>query len=137
MTTIDLNDLSEYFPWGQVYEDLGYAMPYPEVMMTSDRAYALQAQVTGLLMMQSWGAGNSAAYTLERAEATYLAYTLTIDLQLPSIDEAWALIGIPEERLRDYMRLSLVRYVSDKVLPEGSTFRLVPLSEERYMFVGV
>lgn len=135
MTTIDLNDLSNYFPWGDMYEDLGFAMPYPEVMMTSDRAYALQTQVSGLLMMQSWAAGNRAAYELEQAEATHEAYTLTLDLDLPTIDEAWEVIGISEERLHTYMRIAFVRYVSATALP-SKPFRVVSLSDERYMYVA-
>lgn len=134
MTTIDLTELTNYFPWGEMYDDLGFAMPYPEVMMTSDRAYALQTQVSGLLMMQSWASGNMAAYTLEEAEATHEAYILTMKLELPSIDEAWEVIGIKKERLWSYMRSAFARYISATALPD-KVFRLVPLGEDRYMYI--
>lgn len=134
MKTVDFTHLIEYFPWGAFYDDLGFAMPYPEVMMTSDKAYALQTQVSGLLMMQSWGEGNEASYSLEPVEATHEAYTLNIDLRLESIDEAWELIGVPSDKLHEYMRASILRYVSKKEL-EGKTFRSVPLPERKYMLV--
>lgn len=118
-----------------MYEALGYAMPYPEVIMTSDRAYALQTQVFGLLMMQSWASGNRAAYAMERAEATHEAYIIDIELALPTIDEAWEVVGITGDMLLAYMQAALLRYISDKALPEGE-FRAVPLSEGRYMFVS-
>lgn len=135
MTNIDLTHLSEYFPWSEVYDDLGYAMPYPEVLMTSDRAYAFQTQVAGLLMMQSWGDGNRATYAVEQAEASHEAYMVELVLELPTIDEAWELIGVPTEKLMSYMKTAMLRYVSSKALPQKS-FRIVPLDEGKYMFVS-
>lgn len=136
MKAIDLNHLSEYFPWSAMYEALGYAMPYPEVIMTSDRAYALQTQVFGLLMMQSWASGNRAAYHIERAEATHEAYTLDYELELPTIDEAWQVVGITTEMLLAYMHTALIAYIQAKVLPEGTPYRAVSLSPGRCMFVA-
>lgn len=135
MQQVDLTHLIDYFPWSEVYQSLGYAMPYPEVLMTSDRAYAFQTQVAGLLMMQSWGSGNSAAYTLARAEATHEAYTLDLHLNLETIDEAWEVIGISAEALRAYMSASLLGYVLAKPLG-GRPFKVVPLAEGRYMLVA-
>lgn len=135
MKTIDLNELTPYFPWGDMYADLGFAMPYPEVMMTSDRAYALQTQVSGLLMMQSWAAGNMAAYELRMEESTHEAYTLEMQLELPSIDDAWEVIGITEERLVAYMRRAFVHYVQATAL-SSRPFRFVKLTDERYLCVS-
>lgn len=135
MVQVDLNDLTEYFPWGNLYSDLGYAMPYPEVIMTSDRAYALQTQVSGLLMMQSWGAGNAASYQLEQANASHEAYTAELSILLPSLDEAWSVIGIQEDQLRLYMLQALASYIFARVLPKRA-FRSVSLSPNRYMYVA-
>lgn len=134
MKTIDLNKLSEHFPWATLYEDLGYAMPYPEVIMTSDRAYALQTQVFGLLMMQSWGSGNEARYLLERADASVEAYTLSCELRLETIDEAWEYIGIAESTLLEYMHKALVAYAISQEL-SGRSMRIVELGQGRYMLV--
>lgn len=135
MTAIDLTRLTEYFPWGEMYADLGFAMPYPEVLMMNDKAYALHAQVTGLLMMQSWGAGNAAGYSTTRAESPREAYTVELMLDLPTLDEAWPVIGIPYETLLRYMTTALLDYVRAVALPQHS-FRTVQLAEGRYMFVA-
>lgn len=135
MKPIDLSKLSDHFPWGRLYEDLGYAMPYPEVTMTSDRAYALQTQIFGLLMMQSWGVGNEAKYKMEKVEATHEAYTLDYELRLETIDEAWEYIGIAKPTLIEYMKQSLVDYVLSVELDKRS-FRSVSLAEGRYMLVA-
>lgn len=133
---VALDRLIPFFPWAQMYEDLGYQMPYPEVMMTSDRAYALSTQVSGLLMMQSWEIDNKAAYSLVPvAEATHEAYRLTTAVSLGTIDEAWEVIGMHYERLLGYMHLSLLGWVMHEQLKDRP-MRSVPLDLGSWMLVA-
>lgn len=129
-TSVSLELLIPDFPWATMFDDLGFHMPYPEVLMTSDRAYALSTQINGLLMMQSWEMDNTAAYTLVPVtDSTHEAYRLNSSVSLGTVDEAWEYIGISTESLLRYMRRSLVAHVQRTVFP-GRAMRLVPLSDD-------
>lgn len=137
MITVDLSLISDYYPWGRMYADLGYAMPYPEVIMTSDRAYALQTQIFGLLMMQSWGSGNKAGYILEETQTTHKAYIVEVEVSLETVDEAWAVVGITEDMLYTYMTEALLNYIQAQILNiTTQDYKQVPLGNSRYMFVA-
>lgn len=137
MITVDLSLISDYYPWGRMYADLGYAMPYPEVIMTSDRAYALQTQIFGLLMMQSWGSGNKAGYILEETQTTHKAYIVEVEVSLETVDEAWAVVGITEDMLCTYMTEALLNYIQAQILNiTTQDYKQVPLGNSRYMFVA-
>lgn len=133
---IDLTELIPYYPWAEMFVDLGYHMPYPEVLMTSDRAYALSTQINGLLMMQSWEVGNDATYSLERIEASiHEAYHLTAEVRLETLDEAWAHIGIAEDRLLHYLRSSLISWVMATQLA-GRPMRSLQLPSGVWMLIA-
>ncbi len=135
-TPVALELLIPDFPWAVMYDELGFHMPYPEVMMTSDRAYALSTQINGLLMMQSWELDNVASYHLARVEeATHEAYRLSLSLSLGTIDEAWEYIGIPTDQLLRYMRLSLLGHVLRTQL-SGKSYRTVELPDDVYMLIA-
>ena len=130
MKIVDFSQLTESFPWSELYDNLGYAMPYPEVIMTSDRAYALYTQIAGLLMMEGWELGNIASYELERIDSSHEAYMLTTKVELASINEAWSVIGIVEQTLHT----ALVNYVGKNELT-GKNYTSTSLGEDRYMLV--
>lgn len=95
MLQINHDLIMRSFPWALLFDDLGYQMPYPDVLMTSDRAYALHTQVSALLLDLVY----DPAF---RAEVAGGLPTV----QLGAIDEAWAYIGVDDERLLRYMQLS-------------------------------
>lgn len=133
---VELEQLSPFYPWAQMFDDMGYQMPFPEVMMTSDRAYALSTQITGLLMTQSWEIDNLASYYLEPViESTHEAYRLYTDISIGTLDEAWEVIGVPSDRLYKYMHLSLVGWVIKHQF-SGRSFREVALGEGEWMLVA-
>lgn len=134
--SVALDQLIAHFPWAQMYADLGFHMPYPEVLMTSDRAYALSTQISGLLMTQSWEVDNTASYRLEPiAESTHEAYRLTTDVRLGTIDEAWAVIGMSADKLLHYMHLSLVGWAQHSLL-EGRAMRPVLQGQGQWMLIA-
>lgn len=134
-TQIGLEPLIPHFPWTAMYEDLGYQMPFPEVLMTSDRAYALSTQVNGLLMMQSWELDNYLTYELTKvADVTHLAYRLSVSVSLGALDEAWLAIGIPEDRLKGYLSLALANYLAENELAGG--FKVASLPDGVYMLIA-
>ena len=65
---LGFDTLIPFFPWGRFFHDQGYIMPYPEVTMASEDAYARYTQISGLLMTESWEAGNHLDYVIERPE---------------------------------------------------------------------
>lgn len=133
---VELELLSPFYPWAQMFDDMGYQMPFPEVMMTSDRAYALSTQITGLLMTQSWEIDNVASYYLEPVEeATHEAYRLYTAISIGSLDEAWEVIGISSDSLHRYMHLALLGWVVKHQL-SGRSFREVALAEGEWMLVA-
>lgn len=133
---VELEHLSPFYPWARMFDDMGFQMPFPEVMMTSDRAYALSIQITGLLMTQSWEVDNLASYYLEPvSEATHEAYRLYTSISIGSLDEAWEAIGISQDSLYTYMHLALVGWVIKHQL-SGRSFREVALSEGEWMLVA-
>ena len=134
MKIVDFSQLTESFPWSELCDNLGYAMPYPEVIMTSDRAYALYTQIAGLLMMEGWELGNTASYELERIDSSHEAYMLTTKVELASINEAWSVIGIAEQTLHVYIHTALVDYVGKNELT-GKNYTSTSLGEGRYMLV--
>lgn len=134
MKHVDFSQLTEVFPWSEVYDNLGYAMPYPEVIMTSDRAYALYTQIAGLLMMEGWEAGNAARYTLERIDSPHEAYMLETTLELASINEAWEVIGIAEPTLRMYLHQALENYARKEEL-SGRAHTSTKLGDNKSMIV--
>lgn len=134
MKIVDFSQLTESFPWSELYDNLGYAMPYPEVIMTSDRAYALYTQIAGLLMMEGWELGNTASYELERIDSSHEAYMLTTKVELASVNEAWGVIGIAEQTLHAYIHMALVNYVGKNELT-GKNYTSTSLGEGRYMLV--
>ena len=134
MKIVDFSQLTESFPWSELYDNLCYAMPYPEVIMTSDRAYALYTQIAGLLMMEGWELGNTASYELERIDSSHEAYMLTTKVELASVNEAWGVIGIAEQTLHAYIHTALVNYVGKNELT-GKNYTSTSLGEGRYMLV--
>lgn len=95
MLQINHDLIMRSFPWALLFDDLGYQMPYPDVLMTSDRAYALHTQVSALLLDLVY----DPAF---RAEVSGGLPTV----ELGTIDEAWAYIGVEDERLLRYMQLA-------------------------------
>lgn len=132
---IDLTDLIPHFPWARMFDELGYHMPYPEVLMTSDRAYALSTQVNGLLMMQAWEVDNKASYHLETIEqVSHQAYRLCTQIEMGALDEAWAVVGITAEALLSYLDEALVGYVMKTSLSDKS-LRPIRLAQGSWMLV--
>lgn len=130
--TIDLGQLQEYMPWKQVFEDLQYPMPYPEVVMAGELAYAQYTQMVSLLMMLSWEAGNKATFTLEHVDATVEAYILDIDFALQNINDGWDVVGITPERLKDYLTQAAASWAQYNTL-SGKNIRAVRLEPNKWM----
>lgn len=135
MKEIELSSLTPHFPWSDAFGDLGYQMPYPEVLMTSDRAYAFAQQVSGLLMTQGWEPDTSISYRLERTESTHEAYRLTTEIHLEPLDPAWEVIGIPLDRLIGYITTAVAEWVIISDL-DARPMRIVPLSPTECMLVS-
>lgn len=95
MSQINHDLIMRSFPWALLFDDLGYQMPYPDVLMTSDRAYALHTQVSALLLDLVY----DPAFSAEVAGGLPT-------VQLGAIDEAWAYIGVDDERLLRYIQLA-------------------------------
>ena len=112
---LGFDTLIPFFPWGRFFHDQGYIMPYPEVTMASEDAYARYTQISGLLMTESWEAGNHLDYVIERPkepEADYLLLRLT--LSLDTVSEVWDYLSVSQDQLRTYhllAALALVRKV--------------------------
>ncbi|MDO4692430.1 MAG: hypothetical protein Q4A64_06125 [Porphyromonadaceae bacterium] len=128
----DLGQVASYMPWVEVFQDMGYPMPYPEVVMAGELAYAQFTQMNSLLMMLSWESDNQAHYALERVEASYEAYRLGVQLQLETISEAWSIVGISDAKLRDYLLQGVALWARHKELPNRE-LKMVRLSDEQWM----
>lgn len=107
---VDLGQIAVHMPWAQVFEDLKYPMPYPEVVMAGELAYAQFTQMNSLLMMLAWEGDSKATYSLELlSDSTAAApmpelYHLTVTVQLDGFNEGWNALGISEEALLDYLK---------------------------------
>lgn len=128
--------LIPYFPWGRFFHDQGYIMPYPEVTLASEDAYARYTQVSGLLMTESWEPGNHLDYIIEHPEEGEADhYILRFSLSLETVSEVWEYLSTSAEQLRTYHLLSgmaLVRKVGllgqafDCERINATTYRLRP-----------
>lgn len=112
---VDLGQLSAHMPWAQVFEDLQYPMPYPEVVMAGELAFAQFTQMNSLLMMLSWEGDSRASYTLERLTpddptASAEVYRLSIEVYLDGFNEGWAVLGISEPSLLDYIQQAVAAW---------------------------
>lgn len=112
---LGFDTLIPFFPWGRFFHDQGYIMPYPEVTMASEDAYARYTQVSGLLMTESWEAGNHLDYVIERPEEPEVDYLLLrLALSLDTVSEVWDYLSVSQDQLRTYhllAALALVRKV--------------------------
>lgn len=112
---LGFDTLIPFFPWGRFFHDQGYIMPYPEVTMASEDAYARYTQISGLLMTESWEAGNHLDYVIERPEEPESDYLLLrLALSLDTVSEVWDYLSVSQDQLRTYhllAALALVRKV--------------------------
>ncbi len=112
---LGFDTLIPFFPWGRFFHDQGYIMPYPEVTMASEDAYARYTQISGLLMTESWEAGNHLDYVIERPEEPESDYLiLRLALSLDTVSEVWDYLSVSQDQLRTYhllAALALVRKV--------------------------
>ena len=112
---LGFDTLIPFFPWGRFFHDQGYIMPYPEVTMASEDAYARYTQISGLLMTESWEAGNHLDYVIERPEELEVDYLLLrLALSLDTVSEVWDYLSVSQDQLRTYhllAALALVRKV--------------------------
>ena len=112
---LGFDTLIPFFPWGRFFHDQGYIMPYPEVTMASEDAYARYTQISGLLMTESWEAGNHLDYVIERPEEPEVDYLLLrLALSLDTVSEVWDYLSVSQDQLRTYhllAALALVRKV--------------------------
>ena len=112
---LGFDTLIPFFPWGRFFHDQGYIMPYPEVTMASEGAYARYTQISGLLMTESWEAGNHLDYVIERPEEPESDYLLLrLALSLDTVSEVWDYLSVSQDQLRTYhllAALALVRKV--------------------------
>ncbi|KGO01613.1 hypothetical protein [Porphyromonas sp. COT-290 OH3588] len=131
----DLGQVASYMPWVEVFQDMGYPMPYPEVVMAGELAYAQFTQMNSLLMMLSWEGNNQAHYRIEPVEASYEAYRLSVDLQLESISEAWGIIGISDAKLRDYLLQGVALWARHKKLP-NSQLKMIRIAPTEWMMTA-
>lgn len=131
----DLGQVASYMPWVEVFQDMGYPMPYPEVVMAGELAYAQFTQMNSLLMMLSWEGNNQAHYRLEAVESSYEAYRLSVDLQLESISEAWGIIGISDAKLRDYLLQGVALWARHKKLP-NSQLKMIRIAPTEWMMTA-
>ncbi|KGN84455.1 hypothetical protein [Porphyromonas sp. COT-290 OH860] len=131
----DLGQVASYMPWVEVFQDMGYPMPYPEVVMAGELAYAQFTQMNSLLMMLSWEGNNQAHYRLEAVEASYEAYRLSVNLQLESISEAWGMIGISDAKLRDYLLQGVALWARHKKLP-NSQLKMIRIAPTEWMMTA-
>lgn len=129
---IDLGQLSGHMPWSEIFRDMGYPMPYPEVVMAGELAYAQYTQMNSLLMTLAWELDNRAHYHLERAETSYEAYMMEVDLELGTIHEAWEVIGISPERLHDYLLQAVASWARHQALSQREV-KMVRLMPKRWM----
>lgn len=104
---LGFDTLIPFFPWARFFHDQGYIMPYPEVTLASEDAYARYTQMSGLLMTESWEPGNHLDYTIERPEEEGAEhFILRFSLSLDTISEVWDYLSVSEEQLRSYHLLS-------------------------------
>lgn len=129
---VDINLLIKHFPWTELCQDYGFAMPYPEVMMTSDRAHALYTQISGLLLPLAWEIDNQSSYEVVAHPTIPDGYVLRINVKLPVLDEAWEFIGFPEDSVRRYLTLATYYYVT-KELWGDKAYRYFPLEEGEWL----
>ena len=112
---LGFDTLIPFFPWGRFFHDQGYIMPYPEITMASEDAYARYTQISGLLMTESWEAGNHLDYVIERPEEPEVDYLLLrLALSLDTVSEVWDYLSVSQDQLRTYhllAALALVRKV--------------------------
>ena len=133
---LGFDTLIPFFPWGRFFHDQGYIMPYPEVTMASEDAYARYTQISGLLMTESWEAGNHLDYVIERPEEPESDYLiLRLALSLDTVSEVWDYLSVSQDQLRTYhllAALALVRKVGllgqqfDCERINATTYRLRP-----------
>ena len=133
---LGFDTLIPFFPWGRFFHDQGYIMPYPEVTMASEDAYARYTQISGLLMTESWEAGNHLDYVIERPEEPESDYLLLrLALSLDTVSEVWDYLSVSQDQLRTYhllAALALVRKVGllgqqfDCERINATTYRLRP-----------
>ncbi|KGN70018.1 hypothetical protein HQ37_04660 [Porphyromonas sp. COT-239 OH1446] len=116
--TIDLNLLIRHFPWKELCRDYGFAIPYPEVMMTSDRAHALYTQISGLLLPLAWELDNEVRYRLEAHPMQSEAELLFVEVELKVLDEAWEVIGFPRSTVERYLSLAAYAHLSGELWAE-------------------
>ena len=83
--------------------------------MASEDAYARYTQISGLLMTESWEAGNHLDYVIERPEEPEADYLLLrLALSLDTVSEVWDYLSVSQDQLRTYhllAALALVRKV--------------------------
>ena len=97
---LGFDTLIPFFPWGRFFHDQGYIMPYPEITMASEDAYARYTQITGLLMTESWEAGNHLDYVIERPEEPEADYLLLrLALSLDTVSEVWEYLSVSQDHL--------------------------------------
>ncbi|MDO4707829.1 MAG: hypothetical protein Q4A61_05355 [Porphyromonadaceae bacterium] len=117
---VDLGQLGAHMPWTEVFADLKYPMPYPEVVMAGELAYAQFTQMNSLLMMLSWEGDSRASYTLtplaggEGMEVPNQVYRLMVDVRLDGYNEAWATLGITELQLLGYVQQAVAAWAMHK-----------------------
>lgn len=108
---VDLGQLGAHMPWAEVFADLKYPMPYPEVVMAGELAYAQFTQMNSLLSMLSWEGDSRASYTLTPLSAGGEVYRLTVEVVLEGYaQEAWELLGIGQEQLRSYVQAAVAAW---------------------------
>lgn len=132
---VDLNLLIRHFPWTELCQDYGFAMPYPEVMMTSDRAHALYTQISGLLLPLAWEIDNQSSYEIVEHSTVPDGLILRIVVQLPILDEAWEVIGFPEVLVKRYLTLATFSYLT-KELWADKPYRYFPLEEGAWLIAS-
>lgn len=132
---VDLNLLIRHFPWSELCQDYGFAMPYPEVMMTSDRAHALYTQISGLLLPLSWELDNRAHYEIVEHPTVPDGLVLRIGVELPVLDEAWEAIGFAAPQVVGYLSLATYYYLT-KELWAGKPYRYFPLEKGEWLIVA-
>lgn len=119
---IDLGQIGTHMPWATIFADLKYPMPYPEVVMAGELAYAQFTQMNSLLSMLAWAGDSHAAYTLTPLSVGGEAgapevYRLEVEVQLDCDSEAWASLGIGAEQLMGYVREAAAAWAVHRLWP--------------------
>lgn len=124
-------------PWAKVFADLKYPMPYPEVVMAGELAYAQFTQMNSLLSMLAWEGDSRASYTFtpltepDQGEGSPSIYRLTVDVQLDGYNEAWAMLGIGQDQLLGYVQQAVASWAIAR-LSSGQEVRSVQIDEANW-----